>query len=614
LVLSLWLGWLSSVCAQQPAAPPQDPLMSLMLSQPRIDVDSPVTATATFDPPIIRPGELATYRVAFNALEESVDWPAQLAAPPQLNLRPGAHGQMLAMAGPVLQPRAGFNYRAHPAAPGQFTVPSFTVNVYGKPVTVPAAQLEVVAAPPDSVPPARRLILEIPNTNLFVGEPVRVSILFPALPGGVLFLPAQQPPVQITGQGFIVDQGSLRQRMEPRPLGPGGSTVVALTYELTLTPLAAGNLAAFAQAFAGNHFPGGGSIVISGATGPVTIPGGPPQYFLLDSDPAELQVRPLPRDGELPGFTGAVGNFTLDQPELSTNIVRVGDTVRLTVKVHGDANGNVAHLVPPPAPKSRGWQVFPADTDSTPPQTIQAQNFVTLSYTLIPLTEEARETPPIPFSYFAPKQGAYADLTIPSVPIKVTPGTAPADLSALQHPDLADAETQKEPVLSGLATAPGLTASSLVPLQRQVWFPLVQLAPASAFLGLWLWDRRRRYFEQHPNLVLRRQARRALRRHRRLLHKAVRAGDAPQFATAAVSAMRVACAPHYPAEPRALVGGDVLLLLPEAERSSRTGEVVRRFFRVTDEARFATVPDHTTELLALEPELERVLEQLEARL
>jgi hypothetical protein len=78
--------------------------------------------------------------------------------------------------------------------------------------------------------------------------------------------------------------------------------------------------------------------------------------------------------------------------------------------------------------------------------------------------------------------------------------------------------------------------------------------------------------------------------------------------------MRVACAPHYPAEPRALVGVDVLPLLPEPDRSGRPGEVVRRFFAVTDAIRFGTLSPNPADLLPLQPDLERVLQQLEERL
>src|SRR5262249_21238291 len=155
--------------------------------------------------------------------------------------------------------------------------------------------------------------------------------------------------------------------------------------------------------------------------------------------------------------------------------------------------------------------------DTVPPQIVIAQGFTIFNYTLIPLTEKARFTPAIPFSCFDPMRGVYTDLTIPSVPVTVLPGLAPADLKILLEANSVNSEPEKEPTLSGLATTPGLATGSLVPVQQQAWFPFVATAPAVAFLGLWGWDRRRRYCEQHPDLVLRHRARRALRRERRKL-------------------------------------------------------------------------------------------------
>jgi len=375
-----------------------------------------------------------------------------------------------------------------------------------------------------------------------------------------------------------------------------------------LTPITPGKISVFAQAFtAGLHFSGP-------ITGPVTIQSGPPQYTLLESDPVEISARPLPREGELPGFTGAIGSFGLGPVALASNSVRVGDPVRLTVTITNRGETNLARLVPPPPPPARDWQVLTATLDGAPPQLNLARGFATFSYTLIPLTDTARATPAIPFSCFDPGQGAYADLTIPSMPVTVKAGAVAADLAILLRTSPSAAHSEKEPVLSGLAPSPGRTARSLVPLQRMAWFPLLQLAPAAAFLGLWSWDRRRRFLEQHPDVLLRRRARRSLRRERRALRRAVRAGDAQRFASAVVNAMRAACAPHYPAEPRALVGGDVLQVIAESDESSSTREVVRRFFAVTDASRFAATSPDTAGLLTLHPQVEQVLEQLEARL
>jgi hypothetical protein len=590
--------------------------MSLMISQPKIDISSPVKPTAVFDPPVVAPGQPAIYRVTFNALEETIDWPDKIAAPAGLEMSRGAHGEMLRMGPGSFLPLTAFNYRARPSGLGTFNVPEFTVSVYGKPVTVPAARLEVVSAPPPPAQPAQRVLLELPATNLFLGQPIRARVVSPGMLGGGVQGLAQ---VQLVGRGFLVDLGGIRQRIEAMPFG--GTHVPAFIYEATLTPMVEGKVSVFGQGFlAGSHF--SGSVVIMGGA---MIPGGPPQYTLVETEPVELHVRPLPPEGELPGFTGAIGSFMLGLPKLATNVVRVGDVVTLAVMVTNRGDGPLARLVAPPAPHAADWQVF-GPTEVAPPMALplgvpglpgpgdKLVGVTTFNYTLIPLTEQARATPSIPFSYFDPQTGRYADLTVPPVPVTVKAGAAPSDLQALVQAAAPPVEAEKEPVLSGLAASPGRTAATLVPSQQQAWFPLAQLAPVAAFGGLWGWDRRRRYYEKHPDILLRKRARRALRRQRRAVLRAARAKDAPRFATAAVSAMQIACAPHYPAEPRALVGSDVLALIHGTGGNGRASEVVRRIFDVTDATRFATSGGDAAALLALEPDLERVLQQLEDRL
>jgi hypothetical protein len=593
-----------------------------MISQPQIYISDAPQAMASFDPPVVRPGEQAFYRVVFNALEESIKMPGNITAAPQLEIRPGAHAQILQVTGTNMEPRTSFNYRVRASSLGTFTVPAFVVTVYDKPVTVPAAALAVVSVPPPSVQPAPRVALEFPVTNLVVGQAVAVRVVLPGFPGGTV---QGLGAPQLSGQGFLVDLAGARQRIEM--MQREGRPVPGFIYETTLTPVTTGKLTVFAQGFtAGNQF--SGPITI---TGNAVIPGGPPRYTLLESDPIELNVRPLPTEGELPGFTGAIGRFAVGLPNLATNALHVGDPVRLTVLVTNHGDGPLARLVAPPPPQVREWQVFaasdyaPAQLVQTPPpspfartglgaQPAPAQGIVAFNYTLIPLTDTARATPPIPFSCFDPKSGSYVDLTIPSVPVTVKPGAAPIDLTALAQPASTAGEPEKELVLRGLPASRGRTAASLVPPQQRAWFPLIQLAPAALFFGLWNWDRRRRYLEQHPDILLRRRARRALRRQRRILQRAARAADAPRFAAAAVSAMRVACAPHYPAEPRALVGADVLPLLPELDRAGRPGEVVRRVFAVTDATQFSPAAPSPADLLPLRPDLERVLQQLEDKL
>jgi hypothetical protein len=609
----------------QPTSPPpqQDPLITLMVSQPKIAIPAVTTVTAVFDPPVVRPGEQAFLRVALNALEESIEWPTNLVGPPQLEIRPGAHEQMLQYTGTSMEPRTAFNYRVRSSSLGSFTVPEFVVKVDGKPVKVPASPLQVMAEPPPTVIPTAQLILDLPITNLFVGQAVQARVALSG-PAGTGVSGLMQP--QLSGQGLLVDLGATRQHVEMVPRG--GANVASFIYETTFTPMIAGRIDIFAHGFTVLRRIPSPVVTTNGAP---PVPPAPPQYTLVESDPVKLNVRSLPREGELPGFTGAIGSLAVGTTKLATNVLQVGDPVRLTVTINNRGDGPLARLVNPPPPRVSDWQVFVANdftpTQPLPPQQVAApprpglpaqvgtlEGVATFNYTLVPLSESVRATPPIPFSYFDPKAVRYVDLTIPSVPVTVKPGAVPGDLATLLQTNPAVAEPEKELVLSGLAASRGRTASSLVPPQQQVWFPLVQLAPAIAFFGLWRWDRRRRYLEKHPDIILRRRARRALRRQRHILRRAARAADSRRFAAAAVNAMRVACAPHYPAEPRALVGGDVLPLLSEPERTGRSGEVVRRFFDVTDAVRFDTSAPSDKELLPLQPDLERVLQQLEEKL
>jgi len=498
-------------------------------------------------------------------------------------------------------PRTTFNYRVRCLQAGQQTVPEFTIKVNGKSITVPAAQLQVSTELPQGIIPAQELLLDVPTNSVFLGQSLNARVLLPGSAGGVVQSLGQ---VQINGQGFFADQTSAHALIEALPVGPDRRPVNTFVYELMITPIATGNLQVSAQGFAVGNRVIGGVVVPS--------PGASAIYTLVDSDPITVNVHPLPKATELAGFTGAVGIYSAETPELSTNVLMVGEPVKLKVKIHGD--GNLARLVPPSPPRVQDWQVFPAAPDNTPPQIIRAQAAVTFTYTLIPLRDGTRTTPALPFCSFDPERKVYQDLTIASMPVTVLPGTATAaDLQALIQAEAIEKPPEEEPMLSGLSTGPGL-AGGLTTAQQKAWFPFLHIVPAGGLWALWYWDRRRRFLQAHPEIVLRRRARRALKRERRALQRAASAGDGVRFATAAVNAMKVAVAPHYPAEPRALVGTDVLGILPEAERSGRSGQTVRTLFDRDDELCFAGRSVDRANLLGLKSEIEGVLDHLEARL
>jgi hypothetical protein len=333
------------------------------------------------------------------------------------------------------------------------------------------------------------------------------------------------------------------------------------------------------------------------------------EHTLVDADPFELVVKPLPTEGQLPGFTGAVGRYTNDPPKLSTNLLRVGEPLKLKVTIHGD--GNIARLVPPPAPRSAEWQVFEASGDPSPPQVLNAQGAITFTYTMVPLLTSVRQTPAIPFSYFDPELHRFVSSDISPAPVNVQRGIEEGDASVFSAASSSAPPKEKEPQLQPPVNSPGVTTASLIPLQQRSWFPLVQATPAVAFGFLWLWDRRRRYLADHPSLVLCRKARRTLRRKRRLLRLAAAERNIESFAESAVAALQAITAPHYPAQPRALVGADVLAVLPQTQREGPGGHAVRELFDYVDARSFSSENRNKNNLLALHTDLEAVLRTLD---
>jgi hypothetical protein len=573
--------------AQLPQRIPPGGVAQLQIQQTPVDVSLPdaIIATAEFDPPTTVSGRKAFYRVTLEAVPNSVQWPEQIPSPPGLQWGRQARGELTRIENNKFHPLTALVYEVMAAKPGNYSLSNLTLQVAGRRVAVPAASLVVL--PDHSAPPApaRQLVLDASEANLYPGQPFRFRMLCPVGPRNEIEALRE---IQINGVGFITDRLSARQAVETTVVG--GEKKTAFVYETVATPISAGTLEISAQAFtAGRDFSGPISI-----SGQVTIPGGPTKNVLLISDVLRLNVRPLPADKELPGFTGAVGKFIADVPQLSTNRIRVGEPVHL--KFGFQNAGGLARLVPPEMPRSRDWQIIP---DSPPGA----------GCTLIPLTDEATNTPAIPFCTFDPVAARFTDQTIPSLPVTVIGESLPTQLSS-DNPEVISAAPA---ALGRLTDSPGKSVSRLQPLQLQGWFVAVQLLPVAGFIALWRWDVRRRFLEAHPEIVRRRQAKRALRREIAGLQKAAAAGDRECFTRHAAAALRIAVAPHFPADARALVGADVVSQLDEAERCGRHGETVRKIFTAAD-AQFASSPQLPADLLALRAEVKAVLQKMEEKL
>ena len=116
LLILVFTPLLSS--AQAPIQLPPGGLIQLQTAQPQVDLSTPVTATAAFDPPSTRVGGKTFYRVTIDATESSILWPETIPAPPELKFGPGARGQMTQLMGNRYRPVTAFTYEVRATAAG----------------------------------------------------------------------------------------------------------------------------------------------------------------------------------------------------------------------------------------------------------------------------------------------------------------------------------------------------------------------------------------------------------------------------------------------------------------------------------------------------------------
>ncbi len=555
-----------------------------------------LSATASFEPQILRLMRFGEFRVKIFGLSSGIELPDPLPAPEGLilDLTDKAPGTTIINGQRVMS--MTFRYTVTAARPGTFLVPSFTATVAGQAVTVPASQVVVQEPGPDDLPyQPVKAVLDLAPGEYFVGQMLPARLLVFDTPDETV-----QAVANVTKPSgdflFQSQSGSRRERIVWQ-----GKETSALVTPLRLTPIKPGETDVSLQA-----------IIFVNKLNAIGRSSGNTAQAMLDTMPVRVRVRALPEEGRKPGFTGAIGKFELGQPVLSAGEAIVGDPINLTVTIIGE--GNLEAIGAPAIEPNDMWQSF-TPTMSVDRDVFSGRGAKTITYTLIPRRVDTRAVPPIPFSYFDPERKQYVDLAIPPQPIMVKPaGATPAPAAAATPAPQATPEPPApkaaEPILTGLAEKPGTWRRSPSPISWSGWFWAGQAAPALALLSLWLWRRRTDYLAAHPEIVRRRTARIAAKRHLQAARIAAGRDDTDGFINASIDAIRAATAPLDTTEAQSIVMEDVLAKLP---RENHADKAVRELFHCGHAKDFSghhTTLSGATELL---PHVEKTVALIERR-
>ena len=137
--------------------------------------------------------------------------------------------------------------------------------------------------------------------------------------------------------------------------------------------------------------------------------------------PLAVRVDPLPADGRPDHFSGAVGHYAMTAGVSPTNVFP-GDLVTLEAAITGEGYWDESWM--PRLPPAPHFKVYEPELASSQP----AAGRWVFRQTLVPMGEEAVEIPPLAWSWFDPRRGAYETLTAGPFRLAVRPlpeGAAP---------------------------------------------------------------------------------------------------------------------------------------------------------------------------------------------
>lgn len=356
------------------------------------------------------------------------------------------------------------------------------------PPTAPAVPPPAAVPPPSDNPVLDKLAyaeLIIPETKVYVGQtiPVEIRFYFDARYRVEL---VSRP--EFGGEGFTAEKLS-----EPQEKAQtiNGIPFNIFSLKTAITPLKAGTLA-----LAPVKLP----IVITlptnrpppddffgGLFGAVQM--GEQREVTVQSNGVELEVKALPKQGQPPGFAGAIGRFTLDA-EATPREATAGEPITLKLRLKGQGNFNA--ITEPELVGKDGWRIYPGSTDFTPSDDTGFGGEKIFESMLVALAPKS-ETPGAEFSYFDPMAEKYVTLTTPPVPVKTAVGKAaapsgsPAPAPGASAPTATAASTPAPAPTTESAAAsvlPDYTVRSFQSVFHRPEFWIANAAALLAFLAL----------------------------------------------------------------------------------------------------------------------------------
>ena len=229
----------------------------------------------------------------------------------------------------------------------------------------------------------------------------------------------------------------------------------------------------------------------------------------LKAPEVPMVVFDLPETNKPLDFSGAVGEFDMDV-SIKPQEVKVGDPLTLKMTISGEGNFNTVNA--PKLASEAGFKVYE-------PQVKQEASQKVFEQVLMPLNETIKEIPPINFSFFNTRTGAYQSVSRGPFPISVLKPEKEEAARIVENPQGASASIKEEKLgrdIIFIKASPGNLRQKGKYLYNNPLFLWLQVLPVFSFLFFFIFHRLRRKLQTDIKYARRlaapKKARQGLRR------------------------------------------------------------------------------------------------------
>lgn len=491
-----------------------------------------------------------------------------------------------------------YQYQVTGIEQGDYTIPGFTVDVQGEKVHIPAASVRVVEGLNTTI----WTELELPREKIYVGEAVLATLKLYYDPSEIISISqARNPPFSVKDNDSVTigQFGNQRERVVRRD----GRDLHEISFQVMITPLKSGPTPMVIQS----------DLVIT------TRNDQPQRRYrsMLDQfmnnryqrhqvslytpdDP--IDVQPLPAEGRPTYFTGGIGIFSVDKPQLSDTKTMAGEPLTMTLTVRGQ--GNFDRLQAPTLAEDDNWRDYPPEEEFFSADQMGFTGAKTFEYTLISREPGENMTPEINFNFFDPETEKYVELPIPGQQILVE-----ANPNA-QRPKRNPVAARRGPELLPIATTPGRLVSTIKPIVTNPIFIGSQLIPALA-IGLLFYSRRQQLRLENDSAYARNYyADRATKTEMAAAKQAADQRDATAFYAAAQRAVQAAAGRHVAQAPESLTIADLEEIAQSRNADEDQLARIRAFMEAGDAIRFGGLANAQIDFSAEYAQLEKTVNAL----